>query len=88
MRRPRGRVLPREHRLHLAALAVGLLVAGGIMVAYARRLYFFGDDWDFLLTRGTVEGADLGLLEPHSEHWSTVPILLFRSLFAVFGLEH
>ena len=88
MRRPRGLGLPREGRLHLVALAAGLLVAGGILVAFARRLYFFGDDWDFLLTRGTVEGADLGLLEPHSEHWSTVPILLFRALFAVFGLEH
>ncbi|WP_426242013.1 hypothetical protein [Nocardioides sp. LHG3406-4] len=80
--------LPREGRLHLAALVVGLLVAGGILVGFARRLYFFGDDWDFLLNRGTVDGADLGLFTPHNEHWSTLPILLFRGLFALFGLDH
>jgi hypothetical protein len=71
----------------VAVLGVGLLVAGAILVGFARRLYFYGDDWDFLLTRGTVEGADLGLFTPHNEHWSTVPILVYRALFAVFGLD-
>ena len=75
----------REGRLYGAALVVGLLVAGAILVAFARRLYFFGDDWDYLLNRGT---SAIGLFAPHNEHWSTLPILLFRGLFATFGLDH
>ncbi len=78
----------RVARLHGAALLVGLLVAGGILVLFARRLYFFGDDWAHLLARGTTSQLDYGLLTPHNEHWSTVPILLYRAMFAVFGLDH
>ncbi len=79
---------PGGGRLHAAALVTGLAVAGAILVAFARRLYFFGDDWDYLLDRGTTSQLDYGLLTPHNEHWSTVPILLFRGLFAVFGLDN
>ena len=75
-------------RAYAGALLAGLLVAGGILVAFARRLYFFGDDWAFLLTRGSVRGTDLDLFSPHNEHWTTVPILIYRGLFAVFGLDH
>ena len=75
-------------RAYAGALLLGLLVAGGILVGFARRLYFFGDDWAFLLTRGSVRGTDLAPFSPHNEHWTTLPILLYRGLFAVFGLEH
>ncbi|WP_127480268.1 hypothetical protein [Nocardioides pantholopis] len=60
----------------------------GILVHLSDRLWFFGDDWDFLLRRGLTSDPELSLLEPHNEHWSTVPIVLFRCLFVVFGLEH
>lgn len=76
-----------EGRLYAAVLLTGLAVAGAILVTFARRLYFFGDDWAFLLTRGSVEGTDLDLFAPHNEHWTTLPILLYRGLFAVFGLD-
>ena len=72
----------------VVVLVAGLVAAGVLLVESARQLWFFGDDWDFLLNRGTVPGADLGLLFPHNEHWSTIPILLFRAIFAVFGLRH
>ncbi len=75
-------------RVYAGTLLGGLLVAGGILVGFARRLYFFGDDWAFLLTRGSVGGTDLDLFAPHNEHWTTLPILLYRALFAVFGLDH
>jgi hypothetical protein len=52
-----------------------------------RTQWFGGDDWAFLLLRGTLPGVDRGLWAPHNEHWSTVPILVYRGLFAVFGLR-
>ena len=72
----------------VAVLVTGLVAAGVLLVQSARQLWFFGDDWEFLLTRGTVPGADRGLFTPHNEHWSTIPILVFRAIFAVFGLRH
>jgi hypothetical protein len=65
-----------------------VLTSGAILVAFSNGLYFVGDSWDFLLTRGTIDGADRGLLAPHNEHWSTLPILVFRAMSAVFGLDH
>jgi hypothetical protein len=72
----------------VVVLVTGLAAAGALLVNSARQLWFFGDDWDFLLTRGTVPGADLGLFAPHNEHWSTIPILIFRAIFAMVGLRH
>ncbi|WP_295658371.1 hypothetical protein [uncultured Nocardioides sp.] len=74
-------------RLAVGVLAVGLVVAGAVLVRFARGLYFYGDDWSFLLLRGTVEGTDRGLWAPHNEHWSTLPVLLYRALFATVGLD-
>lgn len=73
-------------------LAVVVAVSTGFYLTLARSLWFSADDWAFLLRRGTVSeevpGAGLGLWEPHNEHWSTGPILIYRALFAVFGLRH
>src|SRR5450830_1294346 len=69
----------------VVVLVTGLVAAGVLLVQSARQLWFFADDWEFLLTRGTVPGKDLGLFTPHNEHWSTIPILVFRAIFAVFG---
>ena len=68
-----------------------LLVAGSAVAALfflasqARRLYFFGDDWAFLLSR-SLEWPEL--MEPHNEHWSTLPLISFRIMFHVFGIDH
>jgi len=31
--------------------------------------------------------ADRSLWQPHNEHWSTVPILIYRALFSLFGVR-
>ncbi len=47
--------------------------------------WFFRDDFYFLSGR---DGRSLhDLFAPHNVHWSTVPILAFRGLYAVFGLR-
>jgi hypothetical protein len=71
-------------------------VAGAIfaaVVAAAVPLYlirgheqgFFLDEWDFLAGRRATSLHDL--FAPHNEHWSTLPILLYRGLWEVVGLR-
>jgi hypothetical protein len=50
-----------------------------------RSQWFYHDEWDFLAAR---KAGDLGdLFRPHNEHWTTLPILVYRALFALFGLR-
>lgn len=58
----------------------------GVLTDLDRHLWFFGDDWEFLVDRG-FSHAQLGIWSPHSEHWVTLPILVFRALFTVFGVR-
>ncbi len=52
-----------------------------------RHLWFYGDEWDFLVRRGLFH-AQLSIWAPHNEHWSTLPILLWRGLFSIVHLQH
>jgi hypothetical protein len=54
-----------------------------------RHLWFFGDDWQFLVARGLwyAPTDPRSIWYPHFEHWSTLPILLWRALFNVFHLS-
>jgi hypothetical protein len=49
-----------------------------------RHQWFFDDEWGFLLHRGLSARQ---LLTPHNQHWSTVPVLVYRALFALVGLH-
>lgn len=71
----------------LAVLVLGLVVNGGILLNEARRLWFWRDDWVFLLpgARFSVWGV---LVRNYNGHWSTWPWLWFRLLVHVFGLRH
>lgn len=78
---PAPRHLPRPivvvHVLSLAA-------AFGVWAYLDRHLWFFGDEWDFLTRRG-LHGAYFSIWTPHNEHWSVLPILLWR---AIYSVEH
>jgi hypothetical protein len=69
----------------LLVLAGALAVAAGVIVWQTRRLYFFGDEWAFLLSRSL---SWPGVLEPHNEHWSTLPLIAYRTMFHIFGIDH
>jgi hypothetical protein len=72
-----------------AALAAhGLTLAAAFTVwAYLdRNLWFFGDEWDFLTRRG-LHGAYLSIWAPHNEHWSVLPILLWRAIYSLWHLS-
>jgi hypothetical protein len=70
-----------------AAQSAFVAVMVGALVFYlwsARQAWFSFDEWDFL--SGRSAGSVASLLRPHNEHWSTLPILLWRALFHVFGI--
>ena len=48
-----------------------------------RNLWFFGDEWDFLVRRGLSypPTSSRSIWFPHNEHWSTLPVLLWRGLY-------
>lgn len=77
-------------RAPAAPAAVVLLVAlsyGAWLVWLSADAYFWGDDWHFLLHRGTVPGEEEGgLMTPFNGHWSILMILTYRALFAVVGM--
>lgn len=55
------------------------------MLAYfGRPRWFYYDEWSFLSARDlSVDG----LFRPHWQHWSTVPVLVYRTLWNVVGLR-
>jgi hypothetical protein len=72
--------------VYLAFLVASLATALLVLVLAGRRLWFHGDDFDFLVDRG-LHGAARSIWAPHNEHWSTIPILIWRALFSLFGMQ-
>lgn len=68
--------------VHLVSLVVGVAILGYL----DRNTWFFGDDWDFLLDRGLHHPVH-SIWFPHGEHWSTLPILLFRAVVSIDGMH-
>ena len=54
--------------------------------------WFFADEWEFITTRSRVPLSRFGdfmnvLFRPHNEHWSTLPVIVYRAIFGVVGLR-
>lgn len=75
-------------RLPLVTMLALVLVGSLFLLVQARHLWFFGDDWMFLLERSLSQRPVHDLMAPHNDHWSAVPILIYRVLFSVVGLQH
>jgi hypothetical protein len=73
-------------RDHPGELFAALLVVAWPVIVFglADYVWFFRDDWSFIAER---ELSLEDLFEPHNAHWSTVPLVAFRGLYAVFGLH-
>lgn len=59
-----------------------------LVVVIARHRWFVTDEWDLWAARAVTGKARYGMLGPHEGHLIVVPILVGRSMFAVFGLRH
>ncbi len=69
-------------------LHVASLVAAFVFLLWVNRLQWFNlDEWNFLVDRRAFAGDGTSIWEPHNEHWSTTPVLVYRGLFAVFGVR-
>jgi hypothetical protein len=63
-----------------------LLVASIVLVMAGRGQHFFYDEWAFVGgKRDALPFLDRYLL-PHNEHWSTLPLMVYRSLGATVGI--
>ncbi len=73
---------PRAAAAVFAAVEVG---AFALWMTLARHEWFFTDEWAFLADRelGSIED----LFRDHNSHWSTVPIVMYRLLWSLFGLR-
>jgi hypothetical protein len=83
----RGRLaaIPRS-RLVLAAFVLLSLLTLFLLYIKGNDMTFYFDEWDFVLRRHqTTVGA---FLEPHNEHFSLVPVVVYKILFATAGLDH
>ena len=70
------------------ALWIMVVVSGAWLLFRGRNLWFGGDDWFILLDRSLHPHAgQLGVFDAFNEHWTTLPILVFRGLYAVFGIS-
>jgi hypothetical protein len=67
-------------------LAVGLgLLAIPPLLYLGRHLNFAGDEWTWIFERRGWSASVFFL--PHNEHWSTIPLLVFKLLFLTVGLR-
>jgi hypothetical protein len=69
----------------VVVLAVLALLAAALILLAGRGTIFFFDEWNFVLDR---RGSSVGtFLDPHEGHLVLVPVLIYKALFAVVGLE-
>jgi hypothetical protein len=79
VRRPTLRIDPPT-----AGLAIALAVGLPALLWLGRGMTFFSDEWAFIETRSLGDPGTW--LPPHNEHWSTLPILVYRLLVETVGL--
>lgn len=69
-----------------ALLAIASIGVAAALFILGRGLIFFFDEWNFVLERR--DGGIGVFLDGHNGHPSMLPVLVYRLLFAVVGLEH
>jgi hypothetical protein len=81
----------RRSRQRPGAAAVGLhwatLLGAFVLLLWLNRHHWFvTDEWNALVDRRLIgDATHLGIWDPHNEHWSTIPVLVYRALFNIFG---
>jgi hypothetical protein len=65
-----------------AALAASV-AAFGLLMYLTRHIDFLADDWDWV--DGNRAWTPRDYFVPHNEHWSTVPMLLYKLVFLIQG---
>jgi hypothetical protein len=66
------------------AMALAAVAGGAVLVWLGFGLTFFWDEWEFIASRSLGDPASW--FRPHNEHWSTVPIIVYRALVDTVGI--
>ena len=69
---------------------VALALTVPVLYVVGRRQWFIRDDWAFLITRNQIRdqyGWDEWLLLPTVGHWMSIPLLIYRGIENVFGID-
>jgi hypothetical protein len=74
-----------DHRgIQLGALALLLAATAALVYRETRGTSFLFDDWSWILDRR--DGSLATYLDPHNQHLSLIPVLIYKLLFATFGI--
>jgi len=75
-----------SRRIDRSTVGLVVILALGLpfLLWMGRGLTFFSDEWAFIESRSL--GDPSTWLPPHNEHWSTLPILLYRGLVETIGI--
>ena len=69
---------------------VALLLTVPVMYVIGRHQWFIRDDWAFIVTRNQIRtqvGVSDWLFLPTAGHWMTVPLLIYRLVQQLFGID-
>lgn len=89
MSEPRTSPLPTRRRpgAPVLVVAAAMLTSTIVLLWHARKMWFFGDEWAFIYHRALTGGDGPSIFAPHNEHWSTIPLVLYRVMWRVVGLQ-
>jgi hypothetical protein len=65
-------------------VALSVITFAGLVYLTSYKNFFY-DEWDFVVAYRPRQSTSI--LLPHNEHWSTIPILVWKVLFVLFGLR-
>ena len=68
-----------------AVFAVAATISVPVLLWFGRGLTFFSDEWAFIADRSLTDPSTWWA--PHNEHWSTLPIIVYRALVETVGLR-
>jgi hypothetical protein len=74
-----------DARAALAGFVAVEAIALPLLLWWGRGGWFTFDDWDLLSQRTAGSVHDLFL--PHGDHWSTLPVLVYRLFWWAFGIR-
>jgi hypothetical protein len=76
-----------RRRPQLPAAILAVLSIAAFVLIYRKGLgtTFYYDEWNFVMNRGAWDLDTF--LQPHNEHLSLVPVLIFKLLFETVGLD-
>jgi hypothetical protein len=69
----------------VAGLGIALAIGLPWLLWLGRGMTFFADEWAFIESRSLGDPGTW--LRPHNEHWSTIPILIYRAIVETVGLR-